>query len=683
METKQKIKRRGFVMTGGGAKGLFEAGVIHAFHITGMEFDVITGSSIGAMNSAFFAEYLLRKRDLPAAVRADPVAATQAMEGLIRSYHRAWLLMPEKNIIDDSPNSPLGVLVDDLGKFNLNLADVTKIGWWWKDPKRGTIPDPQVFPAALRAGKGLLARLGKPGEFLRIIKDHRQDFVREATRTYLKRFRLERSLIPAGGEGDQIIENAFTQPVTPLQREHLSGPVSQEIQPSGTPERLIDPERTFKDYADREITVRLTRANYRTGRLEISAYLADDDFMRYMEKQAWRLDVADPEKMPLGSFRLQLPGNPKVIKAALASGRFPGVFAPFPFQDIYPKESVENQRMYKLLQDWIDDPQVQASLKQAYQKAYGSSYKEEDWQKLLRRWQKSKTIRDFFPYDTDTYLDGGSIDNTPSNSAVDATREWIDAQSKGKRDVLLDLYVIFLEAEPKISRDEAQEPLLTEVVQRTLAVQSAAVKTGDAVVVKTINTIGNHGEALARTLLSLLEALKETEGKLGDEQRKALEETVRKIASEQGLRGYLGEKSQDILARMERWANGVLHESLPLHVEEIKIYPERMPLTTLAFTERLGYRKDNAIEMLTMGCYNTLWALRLHLEGQGAKRDKQDEQVLQMTKKWMGFENLPDKKVIDYSDQLEALLQEWHCTHSECLFHKTYCQQSKEKKVSK
>jgi predicted acylesterase/phospholipase RssA len=50
-----KVKKRGFVMTGGGAKGLYEAGVIHAFHISGMEFDVITGSSIGAMNSIFYA----------------------------------------------------------------------------------------------------------------------------------------------------------------------------------------------------------------------------------------------------------------------------------------------------------------------------------------------------------------------------------------------------------------------------------------------------------------------------------------------------------------------------------------------------------------------------------------------------------------------------------------------------
>ena len=46
-----KKTKRGFVMTGGGAKGLYEAGVIHAFHLCGMEFDVITGSSIGAINS--------------------------------------------------------------------------------------------------------------------------------------------------------------------------------------------------------------------------------------------------------------------------------------------------------------------------------------------------------------------------------------------------------------------------------------------------------------------------------------------------------------------------------------------------------------------------------------------------------------------------------------------------------
>ena len=101
-------------MTGGGAKGLYEAGVIHAFHLTGMEFDVITGSSIGAMNSAFFAEYLYQKRGLPGEVLADPLQAVEALDPLVKAYHHAWLLMPDKRVIDDSPEGPLGKLKDDL-----------------------------------------------------------------------------------------------------------------------------------------------------------------------------------------------------------------------------------------------------------------------------------------------------------------------------------------------------------------------------------------------------------------------------------------------------------------------------------------------------------------------------------------------------------------------------------------
>ena len=82
--TETKTKRRGFVMTGGGAKGLYEAGVINAFHLTGMEFDVITGSSIGAMNSIFFAEYLLNKKILAEKIPDDdpgkPLKLIEQME---------------------------------------------------------------------------------------------------------------------------------------------------------------------------------------------------------------------------------------------------------------------------------------------------------------------------------------------------------------------------------------------------------------------------------------------------------------------------------------------------------------------------------------------------------------------------------------------------------------------------
>jgi len=96
MPTPVKQKKRGFVMTGGGAKGLYEAGVIHAFHMTGMEFDVITGSSIGAMNSIFFAEYLYQKRQLPIEVRQDPLRALEEMDSQVKAFQHTWLLLPYK-----------------------------------------------------------------------------------------------------------------------------------------------------------------------------------------------------------------------------------------------------------------------------------------------------------------------------------------------------------------------------------------------------------------------------------------------------------------------------------------------------------------------------------------------------------------------------------------------------------
>ena len=101
MDNRQRLKKRGFVMTGGGAKGLYETGVIHAFHITGMEFDVITGSSIGAFSAIFFAEYLLRKRELAPEIREDPARAVEAMDDMVKTYHHAWLQLPGKKVIDD------------------------------------------------------------------------------------------------------------------------------------------------------------------------------------------------------------------------------------------------------------------------------------------------------------------------------------------------------------------------------------------------------------------------------------------------------------------------------------------------------------------------------------------------------------------------------------------------------
>jgi len=161
MDQKRKTRRRGFVMTGGGAKGLYEAGVINAFHLTGMEFDVITGSSIGAMNSIFFAEYLLRKKSLPGEVLTDPERAIEEMDNLIRSYHHTWLQMPSEKIIDDSETGALSMLVKQLGEFKINLSDLVTLGWWITDPKAGGLPPPQTAVSIIGTLERLVRALGK------------------------------------------------------------------------------------------------------------------------------------------------------------------------------------------------------------------------------------------------------------------------------------------------------------------------------------------------------------------------------------------------------------------------------------------------------------------------------------------------------------------------------------------
>ena len=691
MSKQPKLKRRGFVMTGGGAKGLYEAGVINAFHITGMEFDVISGSSIGAMNSIFFAEYLLRKKSLPAKVLADPEEAIRQMDNLVRCYQRTWLLMPAERVIDDSESGSLGKLVGDLEGFQLILSDLVTLGWWSMDPKKGKLPPVQAWPAVSRIFGQLLQRLGGGNrlegarQFLRVWKDHRNNMLKEILRTYLQNFGLEYSIIPSARDGrpgeDRKIEDMFTRMVAPLQVQHLDGAMTDQVEGAGSEDRLLDPTRCLKDFLEMGIDVRLTRANYRTGRLEVSTYLSGEDFLRYMERQAWRLEVSDPEKMPLGSFRLQLPGNPNAVKSALASGRFPGVFSPFSFKDIYLQEAPENKLLYGLLEGpaWMSAPEVQSELKDAYFAVHGPEANDETWRKLLARWQGSASIREFFPYPTDTYVDGGAIDNTPSNSVVDATREWLEAKGISKREAVLELYVIFLETEPRISQEDMQEPLLYEVVQRTLAIQSAAAKSSDAVVVDTINGFGERADKLARSLLAVLGGLEKVRDEIDVEHYGELEDVIRALVQEQGISGYLGSGGEDILERMKKWAEYTLASRLPLHVDEIKVYPDKMSLSTLQFTERLGYRQQSGIEMITMGCYNTLWAMRNHLENLKADElDEQDERSLRLVVRWMGLKDWPrlDRAGQDGSGiqtQLDALRTSWKCTRKECVFHVRHC----------
>jgi len=93
-----------------------------------------------------------------------------------------------------------------------------------------------------------------------------------------------------------------------------------------------------------------------------------------------------------------------------------------------------------------------------------------------------------------------------------------------------------------------------------------------------------------------------------------------------------------------------------------------MPLSTLQLTGRLGYRQDNALAMLAMGCYNTLWTMRSRLEAPQDPLDDQDRRALALAQKWMGIDAWP----ADAAGQ-EALRQTWRCQRAACVFHPDTC----------
>jgi hypothetical protein len=666
MKMGPKLKKRGFVMTGGGAKGFYEAGVIHAFHITGMEFDVITGSSIGAMNSIFFAEYLYQKHLLPEAVRQNPFQAIQALDERVRAFHHAWLLMPDKRIVDDSAEGPLGKIKDDLAGFNIDLPLMAQLAWWWTDPDRQAAPPAGAWPGLLRLGAELIGRLGGVNELLRLLKFYRANATQEALRVYLARFGIDHALIPAAD--DHRLKDIFTQPVSPLRAEHLAGNEAAPDDPAAPQYILVDPQRTLGDFARQDIAVRVTRANYRTGRLEISTYVPLENFVRFMEKQAWRLEVSDTEMIPLGSFRLQVPGNPNAVNAGLCSGRFPGVFSPFPLENIYSAADPENQVLNSMLTNWLDDPAVTDALKASFQAIHNDPKDSRQPDALLASWKNSTSMRDFFPRAGDTYVDGGSIDNTPSNSAVDFIREWAERSGMSKRALKLELFVIFLDTEPKVDPDRVKDPAIFQVVNRTLQIQGAAKRSSDTNTVGTINSFGQRSEDLAQALQTVLESFEQTLAGMDPAQKSAFEQQIYAKIQEMGLRGFLGAAPEGILERMRQWVDTQLARGLPVQIDTVNIYPEQMPLGTLQFTERLGYHKENAIQMLCMGCYNTLWALRNHLENERAELDERDRQVLALAQKWMGMEAWPAN-----ADELDKARQSWRCQRTECVYHAKYC----------
>jgi predicted acylesterase/phospholipase RssA len=672
-ERQSKPTKRGFVMTGGGAKGLFEAGVIHAFHLCGMEFDVITGSSIGAINSIFYAEYQLRKRQLPAAVLADPAAAVEAMDPLVWAFLHAWWDLPRMGIIDDSAGGPLGRLKDDLLELDVSVPSLVRILWWYTDPTDDLIPDASVLADITNLINELPERLAGGSGVLEIWKRWREDKLNPfdaAVRTYLNRFGMEHALVP-DDKADNL-RDFFTQSITPLRPEHLDDPWAETPGLGEVP--LIPAGRTLRDFKESGIEVRLTRTNFRTGRLEVSAYNSPAQFGAFLKKHWFRFDNEEGLLPSLGNARLQTVGNPNAIYAALASGRFPGVFSPIPVNKIYELENADdadNRLFAGLLADWLNDEGVGEALAAREEADAADRPITPD---LLRKWRESEVLSRLFPKTEDHYVDGGAIDNTPANSAIDAIKDWLDETGAGYRDYQLDLYTIFLHPPPEPGELASEmKPSSIETVRRTMEIRTAAVLDSDAAHVRFVNKLGQMGEDAGETIIELATALENILGDLEDsaaldlsaEQRAALRAVVATRLAD-ALPGPARADVGERLAKLKQAQQSVIDRKLPLPVNPIEIHPEEMPMRTLQFTERLGYKADNAIRMMAGGCYSTLWSLFVHLS-EKRDRDEADEAVLRRARQWMGLDG--EEETINRAE----LRKSWRCRRESCVFHARHC----------
>jgi predicted acylesterase/phospholipase RssA len=298
--------KRALVLSGGGAKGVFEAGVLKACHHAGLRFDVITGSSIGAINAVLFAEYLRRRQhNLDDAVR---------FMGYVLSI---WEHLDAANLVDFDLLEPI---VKDLAKVEIGLDDLLhmwwgltgetlwdKIGGGWRAFWAFTELD-DVLDLSLRDIRELYDAWRDEER-----RDEVQVQLRDAARKFLLKHKAEKGMFDAA-----TLRHAMVAP----------------YDESGVPP--LAPDQGLSSFYKAGVDVRLTRTNVRSGRLEISTYRSLPEVLTRIE--------ANPD-----SAGGAIVGDPNAILAALASAAFPVAFVPRTLREIYPPGSYENGALYAIL----------------------------------------------------------------------------------------------------------------------------------------------------------------------------------------------------------------------------------------------------------------------------------------------------------------------------------------------
>jgi len=273
------------VFSGGGAKGVYSAGVSKALVECGIRPDIITGSSVGAINAAILAETFLQWP------RSEVLAQWRNDE--LNRQIEFWEQMTMKingHKLKAASSATLTPMVLEL------LGLTTVLGF----TLLGLIPQMAVPWISIPAGLvslGLAARLGHKWFIEPLSKPkpyHHQPKLfshRPLLNFYLWLHGYRKAIF-----SNVNLEQILTQ--------------------------FIPPERHFSHYHQQGIDLKLTRTNIRTGYKEVSEYL----------------EYERPKRIK---------GNPRVLPGILASGAFPGAFPPVKLSEIYGKEN--NQDFWRVM----------------------------------------------------------------------------------------------------------------------------------------------------------------------------------------------------------------------------------------------------------------------------------------------------------------------------------------------
>lgn len=611
---------RAVVFSGGGAKGVFESGAVHAFYQTGLEPDVITGSSVGAINAIALAELVRARRGEGEGAARDTV-------------QRALTLWQQLD--------------------RLKIADLDRWGWrLWL----GSI-------LALAAAAALLAWAllgapfsGVPGVVQRLVAGVLGAFlllrIWGTLRVWLRlpgwmRERVQRGMStrlepdptgqtgedgrPRGSFGEKFFRFWGLHPAV-----FQSRPLERAIR------SVIPAGRRLSDYRDSGINVRLTRSNVRTGRLELSEHLTVEDYSH------------------LGGERgRRVLGDPLAVPAVLASAAFPVAFSPVPAERIYPAS--ENEELHVRAAE-------RASAKKLLAKIFGPRAKQEylwfmatidsiaEEEPVLlhvgREGELLRRLRELFVGEhsgwmrvslhsvnilietrhwpqvavpgestySDRYFDGGILDNTPLSPALSAVREEVRrrkadpaaAAFKPEDDAVHEAFVVLLSPRPR---------------KRYLSAATAESIGGPALGVRALRLQAEHRLAEDVKTAEKIDHLLAARGLLLSERQKAdapakAAAAVRElIDAEAGARagsGGSGEKAEtweDILGKeqrgSDRGASGPGGEEVGdlIRLQVTRVHPSWDLPWVLALDDRLGFSSDQAREFQTRGCRDTLEAL--------------------------------------------------------------------------